>query len=135
MNGRQQLRQRDAVGLRLAVKEADVEHVFAVEMFNHPDLAVVQLHHHRQTPAVDGLFAVAQQPKGEPCLAGQPGEGRGFAFPLQPGGTGHQRARGAGHPVAGGDIAKRLRPVLQRLLRQWLLVKDIVSRHGWISTD
>jgi len=59
----QQGAHREAIDVRFIVEEADVEGIFSVKMFDYADIAIVQLRHHRQAPAVNRRLFVAQELK------------------------------------------------------------------------
>jgi hypothetical protein len=61
--------------LRRAVDKTDLQRVFAVKIFDHANLALFQLNHQRQTPAVDGVLRGVQKLERKPGFARQQGEG------------------------------------------------------------
>ncbi|MOA11908.1 hypothetical protein D3C78_1318690 [compost metagenome] len=133
-NSGQERGHRHAVILRHGVDKADIQRVLAVKMLNHADFAFVQLHHYRQPPAVDGLLRGGQQLKGQSRFTRQLCERGHHRFASQPRRARDKRAGGAGHTITAGDVAERLRPVLQRLLGETFTLRNIGWLHGWIST-
>ena len=133
-DGGQQRAHRQTVGMHLVVEKADVQRVFPVEAVDHADFAVVQCHHHRQTPAVDRLPIGREQLERQPGFPGKLRQGRYHRFAFQPGGARNQRSGRAGDAVARGNKAKRLRPLRQRLIRHCFFLRDFALLHGWIST-
>ena len=120
--------------MRVVVEKADLKRILAVEIVDHADFTVVQLHHHRQTPAVDGVLIGRQQLECQPGFTGELRQGGHHRFAFQPRRAGDQRAWRTGNAIARRHIAKRLRPLLQRLIRHIFTLRNIALLHGWIST-
>ena len=122
--------QGDPVALEFAVDKTDVKLVFAIELFNQYQFTLLELDHHRQTPAGERLFAGSQRLKRESGLAGQLAERLRHRFILEPRGAGLQRAGRTGNTIMGGDMAHCPRPVGQRRCGDALVARNVGVSHG-----